>query len=137
MGYSKGNEGGTVEIRLNGPARDIIAEFLPAKTRRWSTFLPARIGLEDVDGVHDVTFVGKNGRGIFDLASFELSDFADRAGHYSMSIRTKGVFRSCQTRAWDTLTMVTSSHTVKSTLVHPVPLIESVSATPREMKEER
>jgi len=81
--YAKGNDNGRLEIRTGGPAGDIIAEFSPAKTGGWSNYMTAYIGIDDVDGLHDVTFVAKDTWGVLNLAWFELSDFSDRAKEYS------------------------------------------------------
>ena len=80
INYSKGNDGGKMEIRLGGPTGTIIAEFSPPHTGNWGTYNTAYIGLPDasVTGVHDLTFVAKDVRGVLDFAYFELSDFADR-----------------------------------------------------------
>jgi len=72
VNYSKGSDGGSVEIRLGDATGDIIAEFRPASTGDWSNYLIAYVGIDDVDGIHDLTFVGKEGGGIMNMDWFEL-----------------------------------------------------------------
>ena len=67
-----------MEVRLGGHTGTIIAEFSPASTGGWFNFQTAYIGIDDVSGVHDLTFVGKDADGVLDMDYFELSDFSDR-----------------------------------------------------------
>ena len=84
MNYSKSTNGGAsaIEVRLGRSGDEtgpVIAEFNPASTRSWSDYQTAYIGIKDVTGVHDVTFVAKDGVGVFNLAWIELSDFPERS----------------------------------------------------------
>ena len=83
--YNKGNDGGTMEIRLDGPNGQVIAEFSPGSTFGWGwdKISKAFIGIDDVEGVHYFSLVGKQGGGILNVASVELSDFADRTKQYA------------------------------------------------------
>ncbi len=78
--YARDNMGGKVEIRLGGPSGNIIAEFSPAKTMGWTSYITATIGISEVEGIHDLTFVGRGKSGLMNLAWIELSDLAERAG---------------------------------------------------------
>ena len=52
--------------------------FRPAKTGNWKYYHTAYIGIEDVSGDHDVTFVAKGAKGVLNLAWIEFSDFPKR-----------------------------------------------------------
>merc|ERR1712183_475155 len=84
INHSKGNDGGRVEVRLGGTTGRLIAEFSLAHTNGWHKYQTAHVGLlvDDVEGVHDVTFFFKDADGVLDLAWFELTDFSDRSGLY-------------------------------------------------------
>merc|ERR1712183_254049 len=79
--YSKGNHGGRMEIRLNGPDGDIIGEFSPSHTGGWHVFEDETIAIDHVEGVHDLTLVAKDVNGVFDMKSFELigTDTSDKS----------------------------------------------------------
>ncbi len=83
INYSKQGGEGKVEIRLGGPTGDIIVEFPPAWTGSWYNYSPATIGIENIHGIHDLTFVGGEGSNIFYLAWFELSALTQRASPLS------------------------------------------------------
>jgi len=73
--YSKGSHNdASVLVKLGGPDGQVIADFTPAFTGGWSNWVEAYVGLDnDVEGIYDLTFVGKGGDGILDLDWFELS----------------------------------------------------------------
>lgn len=73
VSYAKANTGGTVEIRLDGPQGDVIATFAPHHTGGWDTFVTAHIPIDLVEGVHDITFVGRDVQSVWDPRWFELS----------------------------------------------------------------
>ena len=73
VSYSKGNTKGKVEIRLDGPQGEIIATFSPQYTGGWNEFVTVDIPIDLVEGVHDLTFVGKEHNGVWDTEWFELS----------------------------------------------------------------
>ncbi len=77
--FSKGNSGGTVEVKLDGPDGLKVGEFAPYNTGGWGVAKEGYIALDNmIDGVHDLTFVGKDADGgVFDLISFELSKKSD------------------------------------------------------------
>merc|ERR1740124_1380649 len=73
--FAKNNDGGVVEIRLDDCNGKVIAEFNPGHTGGWGKFTNAYVGIDDVDGIHDLTFVGKDiRRGVMNLEWFELTD---------------------------------------------------------------
>jgi len=74
--YSKGNadnQGQKVELRIGGSDGEIIGEFSPSNTGSWFTYTTAIIEINDVTGINDLTFVGKGGSGILNIAYFQLS----------------------------------------------------------------
>ena len=63
-----------MEIRLgDGKMGNLIGELFPSNTGGWSNYKDEYVPIMDVEGIHDVTFVGKGGAGILNLASFDLS----------------------------------------------------------------
>jgi hypothetical protein len=104
ISYAKDNYGGKMEIRLGGTTGTTIAEFSPAHTGGWSAYNTAYIGLPDagVTGLQDLTFVGKGGNGVLNLAYFELSDFADRTVVHSL-IRASEISTNYGVRMQDTI----------------------------------
>jgi hypothetical protein len=72
--YSKHSNGGRIEIRLDGPDGDVIGEFYPSRTGGWDVFEEEMVAIDHVDGVHDLTFVGKDANWIMEMKSFELSE---------------------------------------------------------------
>jgi hypothetical protein len=76
LSYSKGNtRGGKVEIRLGGSEGTLIAIHSPQYTGGWDDFVVVDIPFEKVvDGIHDVTFVGKDANGVMNLEWFKLSE---------------------------------------------------------------
>ena len=82
INYNKGNQGGKLEIRLgSSTSGELIAEMTPARVDGGWGAEPstAYVGLlKDVDGVHDITLVGKDNSGVMNLFSFELSEFSER-----------------------------------------------------------
>jgi len=79
VSHSKGDHGGTIEIRLGDQTGSVVAEFTPAMVGNWDQYQTAYIGVSDVEGVHDVTFVAKEGDTILNIAWFEVSDFPKRS----------------------------------------------------------
>ena len=75
LSYSKGNDGGELEMRLGGPEGNLIGTYTPENTGGWDDFIDTYyVPIDLVDGVHDLTFVAKNSGGLFDLEWFELSE---------------------------------------------------------------
>ena len=76
VSYAKmgSNSGSSMEIRLgDGKMGNLIGELFPSNTGGWSNYKDEYVPIMDVEGIHDVTFVGKGGAGILNLASFDLS----------------------------------------------------------------
>ena len=61
VSHSKGDDDGTIEVRLGDETGTVIAEFTPAKVGNWDQYQTAHIGIDDVVGVHAITFVAKEG----------------------------------------------------------------------------
>jgi hypothetical protein len=74
LNHSKGNRNGKVEVRLNGPDGQLISTFTPTYTGGWDKFMTTSLSISEVEGVHDLTFVAKDARGVLDLKWFELTD---------------------------------------------------------------
>ena len=72
--YAKNNNGGKVEIRLDGPEGPLLATFTPSRTGGWYTFVEGYVSINGVSGVHDLSFVGKDAGGVLNLLWFELTD---------------------------------------------------------------
>ena len=72
--YAKNNNGGKVEIRLDGPEGPLLATFTPSHTSGWYMFMEGYVSINGVSGVHDLSFVGKDAGGVLNLLWFELSD---------------------------------------------------------------
>jgi len=70
--YGKGCCEGYVEIRLGNQYGDIIGTFQPQDTGDWDNFEEVDIDIADVEGLHHITFVGKDSFGIMNFESFEL-----------------------------------------------------------------
>merc|ERR1712079_12669 len=70
--YSKHSNGGRIEMRLDGPDGDIIGEFSPSNTGSWDVYEDEMVAIDHIDGVHDLTFVGKDVNWIMKMKSFEL-----------------------------------------------------------------
>jgi hypothetical protein len=71
--YAKGNNLGSVEIRLGAKDGQLIATFSPTTTGAWDSYQAADIPISGVTGVHDIYFVGVQGRsGILNLRWFKL-----------------------------------------------------------------
>ena len=75
ISYAKATNGGRMEIRLGGPEGTLIGEFYPARTGSWDNYQDAFVTISEVEGVHDVTFVGRDIGGVLDLKNFELLGF--------------------------------------------------------------
>lgn len=66
--YAKGNSGGTVIVKLGGADGTQIGQFTPNKTGGWHSWVTDTITLDvDVDGIHDLTFVGTGKSGVMNL----------------------------------------------------------------------
>lgn len=78
LNHSKGNissGNSRIEIRLDGIDGDLLATFIPNNTGGWDDFLTFSIFLKiDVEGVHDLYFVGKGQHGVLNLMWFELTN---------------------------------------------------------------
>jgi len=80
--FGKANNGGTMEAWLNGndgthtgPGGKLIGVFEPWHTGNWHTYKFDSFAVsDDVEGIHDLTFVGKDQNGVLNLKSFELMD---------------------------------------------------------------
>jgi hypothetical protein len=79
--YAKANWEGKLEIRLGtDKTGQIIADINLGRSGTWDTFTTAYVSLKtDVQGLHDISFVGVASSGIMNLKSFELTDFAGRS----------------------------------------------------------
>ena len=59
--YAKNNTGGKIEIRIGGPGGTLIGTFSPSDTGSWNDATKTDdVPINDVEGIHDVTFVGKD-----------------------------------------------------------------------------
>ncbi len=63
---------GKVELRLGGPTGRTDANWIPDVTGSYDDYRIADIGLDTVEGVHDLTFAGRLDGGIVNLDWFEL-----------------------------------------------------------------
>ena len=92
---AKGNDGGTVEVRLGGPTGTLLAQFNPVRTGAWSLWSDLYVGVTDVTGIHDVTFVGKGVSGVMNMQWFELSSRKELYPHVpAMAFSTQSGLRS-------------------------------------------
>lgn len=71
--YAKGNNSGKMEIRLGDSNGTLIGEIFPWYTGGWGNFITTCVDIEKVEGVHNLTFVGKDSSGILNLEWFELT----------------------------------------------------------------
>ena len=72
--YAKGNgPGASMEIRLGGKDGLLIGELFPTYSGGWLTWKEEYVPIAEVEGIHDLTFVGKGGSGVLNLLSFDLS----------------------------------------------------------------
>ncbi len=72
--YSKhNNEGGSIELRLGTSTGEVIGSFTPSRTGSWDTFVDVSIGIDDVEGIQDLTIVAKGTNGVMNLQWIELS----------------------------------------------------------------
>ena len=100
--YSKdGYEGNSIEVRLGGPTGQLLGEFVPIDTSSWSNYVDAYVELnaEGVDGIHDLTFVGKGSGSVLNLESFSIrlassSNFPSSVSWHSYSAGT-GLYHIC------------------------------------------
>ena len=73
---ANGNHGGRIEIRLGGPDGKIIGEYKPTNTKNnWHAYETVNVGIDGVEGIHDLTFVVRDVGGVWNLLWFELSGF--------------------------------------------------------------
>ena len=77
VSYAKGNSGGKVELRTGGATGNVIAVFYPKYTGGWDKYRTSCINIKEVDGEHDLTFVGRDQWGVLNLEKFELSPNLD------------------------------------------------------------
>ena len=77
--YAKGGVGGMIEIREGGPTGPVLSEFKPARTEGGSNYIEAYIGLDSLDGVHEISFVAKDkaSGNVMNMDWFELSQRND------------------------------------------------------------
>ena len=72
--YSKGSNGGKIELRIGGPTGTLIGEYSPTNTGNWSVYRTVYIEIDDVIGIQDLTLVGKDYvGGVMNIDWFELS----------------------------------------------------------------
>ena len=71
--YAKGNSGSWMELRIDGPDGCVIGEFVPSNTGGWSNYVTTYINIDDVDGIHGLTLVGKGTSGVMNIQYFNLS----------------------------------------------------------------
>merc|ERR1719384_582478 len=72
MSYSKGNQGGKIELRLGDLTGPIIGEFSTSFTGGWNSFKTVDIIIDDVEGINDLTIVGRDSWGVLDIEWFQL-----------------------------------------------------------------
>ena len=74
ISFAKGNNGGTVIAKLGGADGTQIGQFTPNHSGGWHSWAVGTITLDiEVDGIHDLTFVGTGGGGVLNLQWFELA----------------------------------------------------------------
>ena len=73
LSYAKGNSNGKIEMRLGGPQGVVIATYSPQYTGGWNDYVTVDIPIDLVEGVHDLTFIGTESNGVWNLEWFELS----------------------------------------------------------------
>ena len=72
--YAKATNGGGMEVRLGDRDGKLLATFLPANTASWGGYVNAYVGIEGVEGIHDLTFVATGIKhGLLNLDSFQLA----------------------------------------------------------------
>ena len=72
--YNKNNANGRVEVRLGGPSGTLIGIFNPMNTNGCDNYMcTTNLSIDLVDGIHDLTFVGRDQSDVWNLESFELS----------------------------------------------------------------
>jgi hypothetical protein len=65
---------GKIELRLGDSTGTVIGEFTPSRTGGWDRFTDVNIGIDDVEGIHDLTIVATDGiHGTMNLEWLELS----------------------------------------------------------------
>ena len=75
--FAKANGGGRMEVRLGGSTGTLIGEFKPWNTGGWNNYVEGVFTVDDVEGVHDVTFVAKDSSGVLNLKTFQLADWPE------------------------------------------------------------
>ena len=71
---AKGNNGGSVEIRLDDLNGPLIGTFYPQNTLGWTAFEGQITGIEAVTGTHDLFLIGRGETGVCNLDFFVLSE---------------------------------------------------------------
>jgi hypothetical protein len=79
VSYAKASTGGRMEIRLGGPEGTLIGELYPKRTGSWDDYQDVYVNIKRVEGVHDVTFVGRDAGGVLNLENFELTEVVSLA----------------------------------------------------------
>ena len=74
ISYGKGNSNGKLELRLGNSTGELVGEFRPSYTGGWDKYKTTCINIKEVEGEHDLTFLGKESSGVLNLEKFELSD---------------------------------------------------------------
>lgn len=77
ISYAKGNSNGILEARLGGADGKLIGTYEPVFTSGWNNYVTTYFNIDEVEGVHNLTFYGKEGSGILNLEWFQLSDEGD------------------------------------------------------------
>jgi hypothetical protein len=65
--------GGSAELRLGSPTGTLIGSYTMTSTSGWGDYQARRFNINHTSGVHDLYIVGKNGTGIFNIDSLQLS----------------------------------------------------------------
>lgn len=73
--YSKGNTGGTIEIRLDAADGTLVGTFTPTGTGGWTMFAPGQVTFDALSGSHSV-FLVSTGEGVANLDYIEFSEGA-------------------------------------------------------------
>ena len=76
--YSKGADGGNVEIRLDGATGTLLGTFTPTSTNGWTSWNTATVKLTSVAGTHALYLVATGATGgVYNLDWIELSAAAN------------------------------------------------------------
>jgi hypothetical protein len=89
--YSKGVDGGSLEIRLDSATGPLLATFVPASTGSWTTWSTATVALTPTTGTHTLYLLatGSTG-GICNLDWLELSGGSGSGGAFVAHLNQLG-----------------------------------------------